>query len=189
MAAMDSPKRFVNSRRFKLLLPWVSALVLLAGAGAVMGAYFSNTAEVSASQPTGPAIPPEVPQKNIPFPDAAWRVAREFVFTAVSRKQLAESYAIAHPDLRGGLTLKDWETGELPVPFVPVAKVLKFNWKNTNYAHPRDAQINVILIPAKSSNQRQSYAQIGLTKVGEGPHARWMVSYYGPLGGPPVPTH
>jgi len=167
MTVLDAPKRVVNSRRFKKLLPWVSALVLVAGLVAVMGMYFSNTATVEPKNPTGPVIPAEVPQKNIPFPPAAWRVTREFVFTAVARKHLAESYALTHPDLR----------------------VLKFNWKNTNYAHPRDAQLNIIMIPTKASKLRPGYAQIGLTKVGKGSHARWLVSYFQPLGGPPVPTH
>ena len=189
MTVLDGPKRVVNSRRFKKLLPWVSALVLVAGLVAVMGMYFSNTATVEPKNPTGPSIPAEVPQKDIPFPPAAWRVAREFVFTAVARKNLAESYAITHPDLRGGLTLKDWETGELPVVYMPVAQILKFNWKHTNYAHPRDAQLNIIMIPTKASKQRPGYAQIGLTKVGKASHARWLVSYFQPLGGPPVPTH
>lgn len=170
------------------LLPWVSVLILLIGTGAFLGTRYSNTAKVESAEPTGPTIPADVPQKNIPFPDDAWRVAREFVFTAVSRKQLAESYEISHPDVRGGLTLKEWETGEITVPFIPVARMLKFNWRNTNYAHPTDAQINVILIPTKASHQRRSYAQIGLTKVGKGSQARWLVSYFQMLNSVPVPV-
>jgi len=190
MAAMDSLKRFVNSKRFKLLLPWVSALVLLAGAGAVMGAYFSNTAEVESAQPSGPAVPveDEPAGNNIPLPDEAWQVAKEFIFTAVSRKRLAESYAISHPDVKGGLTLKEWKTGEITVPFIPVAKIEKYNWKNTNYAYPRDVQQNVILTPTNASGQRPYTAQIGVTKVGRGSAARWLVSYFQLLSGPAVPA-
>lgn len=188
MTVLETPKRFVGSPQFKRLLPWVSALVLLAGIGAFLGTHYSNTAKVSSANPTGPAVPAPLPQKNIPFPKDAWRVAREFAFTALARKHLAESYAITHPELRSGYTLKQWETGTLPnIPFFPTAQILKYNFKNTNYAHPREAQINVILIATKSSHQRPIPAQIGLRKVGKGSHARWLVDYFSPVSGPPIP--
>ncbi len=172
-----------------MLLPWISGLILLAGIAAVLGTYFSNTAEVTTKNPTGPVIPEPIVQKNVPFPDAAWRVAREFAFTAIARKHLAASYAITHPTLRSGYSLKQWETGTLPnLVFFPTAQILKYNWKNTNYAHPRDAQINVILLPTKASHQQPLTAQIGLRKVGTGSHERWLVDYFAPVSGPRVPT-
>lgn len=172
------------------MLLWISAFVFLVGIGAFLGMHYSNTAKVSSANPSGPAIPVPVPQKNIPFPPAAWRVAREFAFTAVSRQHLAEAYAITHPDLKGGISLKEWNSGNLPVQFIPVAQILKYNWKNTNYAHPRDAQINVILIPTKSSSMKAFFtAQIGMTKVGEGSDARWLVSYFQLVSGPIIPTY
>jgi hypothetical protein len=112
-------------------------------------------------------------------------VAREFVFTAVARKHLDEAYAITHPSMKSGISKKEWRSGTLPVVYSPAAKILKTNWKNTNYAHPRDAQINVIIIPSKG---RRWNAQIGLLKVGQGSNAHWLVNYFEPLGGPPVPT-
>jgi hypothetical protein len=189
VTVLGAPKGVVNSRRFKKLLPWVSALVLLAGIGAFLGVRYSNTAKVANPNPMGQTIPAEVPQKNIPFPEAAWRVAREFAFTAVSRQHLAEAYAITDPQMKGGISMKDWMTGNLPVDFMPVAQILKTNWKNTNYAHPRDAFINVILIPAKSSNMHVTNAQVELAKVGKGSHARWLVSYFHMVVGPPIPTY
>jgi hypothetical protein len=189
VTVLEAPKRFIGSRRFKQLLPWISGLVLLVGVGTFLGTHYSNTAKQESTKATGPAIPPETPQTNIPFPHAAWQVAREFAFTAVSRKNLDEAYAITHPDLRAGISKKTWESGELPVQFIPVRQILKFNWKNTNYAHPRDAQINVILIPTKASHMRAFTAQIGLAKVGKGSSAHWLVNYFQLLSGPMVPTY
>jgi hypothetical protein len=171
-------------KRFNKFLPWVAALVLVAGIAAVLGVYFSNSAKVENGSPSRLAIPPKVPQKNIPFPEEAWKVAREFAFTAVARKHLAESYAITHPSAREGYTLKQWETGNLPnIAFFPTGQIVKYNWKNTNYAHAREAFINVFLIAATSSHQPPVPAQIGLRKVGTGSNARWMVDYFSALGG------
>jgi hypothetical protein len=179
----------LSSRRFNRWLMVIGAVVLIAGVIAILVTRFGNTAKTENATPTGRTIPAVKPQKNIPFPKAAWQVTREFLFTTLPRKNLAESYAITHPDLRGGFTLRQWKTGTLPVTYFPTTKIYKFNWKNTNYAHPRDAQINVILIPTKASGMRAMYAQVGLTKIGRGAGAHWTVSYFGPLNGPPVPTY
>jgi hypothetical protein len=189
--AVNAVQSALSSRRLEKWLPWFAALVLAAGVTAFLVVHFGgNTAKVEPSQPSGPAIHFAKPQKNIAFPKAAWRVAREFVFTAVARRKLAESYGISHPTLRAGFTLKQWETGSLPgIPFVPVAGIQRINWKNTNYAHPRDAQVNVLVIPTKASHQKAFIAQIGLLKIGRASHARWTVSYFGAISGPPIPTH
>lgn len=186
-------RRFVSSKWFKQLLPWVSALVLLAGVVALVSKHNSDSAKGESAAPAGtPGAPIPVGQgkKEPPLPEDAWRVLKEFVFTAVSRKKLAESYAITHPDLRDGFTLKQWETGELPtIQFIPVAEIKKWNWKDTNYVTPRDVQQNVILIPTKKSGQRPYYAQIALLQVGQGSNAHWLVNYFNLISGPPVPTH
>jgi hypothetical protein len=188
MMAVNVVQSALSSRRFNRWLLLIGAAVLAAGAIAVLVTYFGNTAKVEPSQPTGGPVQYAKAPKNIPFPKAAWKVAREFIFTAVARKNLAESYLISHPDERGGLTLKQWKTGNIPVPFYPVDQVLKTNWKNTNYSHPGDAQINVILVSKAGSPQRPINAQVGLTKIGRGAHARWTVSYFQPLAGPALPT-
>jgi hypothetical protein len=186
--AVNVVQSALSSRRVGRWLPWVSALVLAAGVIAFLVTYFGNTAKTEPTQPTGPPIHFAKPQKNIPFPKAAWRVARQFAFTAVPRRDLARSYAIAHPDERQGFTLKQWKSGAIPVPQFPVAKMQKMNWRNTNYAHPRDAQVSAVLIPTKASHQRPIVVEIGLTKIGRGAHARWTVSYFQPISGPPVPA-
>jgi hypothetical protein len=188
-------RRFVTSKWFKQLLPWVSALVLLAGVVALVSKHRSDPAKGESAAPAAPAGTPGAPvpvgqsKKEPPLPEDAWQVLREFVFTAVSRKKLAESYAITHPDVRSGLTLKQWETGEITVPFIPVDQIKKWNWKDTNYVTPKDVQQNVILIPTKASGQRPYYAQVALLKVGQGSNAHWLVNYFNLISGPPVPTH
>jgi hypothetical protein len=187
--AVNVVQTTLASRRFGRWFPWLAAAVLVAGVIAFSVAYFGGNSTTESSAPTGPPIALPKPPKNIPFPAAAWRVAQQFLNTAVARKDVAASYAITDPAMRQGMTLKQWKTGNLPgIPFFPIAKIYKFNWKNTNYAHPRDAQISVVLMPRRGSGQRAIYAQVGLGKIGRGARARWVVNYFGPLGGPPVPT-
>ncbi len=187
--AVNAVQTALTSRRVNRWLLVAGAVVLVAGIIAILVTKVGNSGSTENANPTGPPIPAAVKaQPNIPFPNAAWQVAKEFLFTAVARKNLARSYAITHPDERGGFTLKQWESGDIPVPYFPTAKVYKYNWKNTNYAHPRDAQINVILVADKASHQRPLYTQVGLTKIGQGSAAHWTVSYFNPLAGPPVPT-
>lgn len=186
-------RRFVSSSVFKVLLPVASVLVLLAGVAALVSKH-NDSAEGNSASSTAPTGSPSEPipvgdsQKEPPLPEDAWRILQEFVYTAVSRKNLAESYAITHPQLRSGLTLKQWESGEITVQFIPVATIKKWNWKNTNYVTPRDVQQNVVLIPTKASGQRPYYAQIALLKVGQGSSAHWLVNYFNLISGPPVPT-
>jgi hypothetical protein len=184
--AVNVVQSAISSRKFNKWFPWISGAVLVVGVIVFLGVHYSNTANPEPTQPTGPPVQAAAPpQKDIAFPAAAWKVAREFVFTAVARKHLDEAYALTHPSMKSGISKKEWRSGTLPVVYSPAAKILKTNWKNTNYAHPRDAQINVIIIPSKG---RRWNAQIGLLKVGQGSNAHWLVNYFEPLGGPPVPT-
>ncbi len=175
----------LSSREFNKWFPWISGAVAVAGLVVFLVVYFSNTAKPEPTQAAGPAIKASVPPKNIAFPNAAWRVTRKFILTAVARKNLQEAYALTDPSLRSGVTTKEWRNGSLPVVYSTVGQILKTNWKNTNYAHPRDAQINVIIIPDKGKPWN---AQVGLTKVGNGASAHWLVNYFQPLAGVPVPT-
>lgn len=183
--AVNVVRSTLSSRGFNKWFPWISGAVLVIGIAVFLGVHFSNTAKPEPTQASGPPTKAAAPEKNIPFPNAAWRVARQFILTAVARKHLQKAYALSDPSLRSGVTTKEWRSGSLPVVASTVGQILKTNWKNTNYAHPRDAQINVIIIPDKGKPWN---AQVGLTKVGHGANAHWLVNYFQPLGGVPVPT-
>jgi hypothetical protein len=185
--AVNVVQSALSSRRFNRWFLVAGGLVLIAGVVAVLLTFFRNTATTESANPTGPVIKQAAPAKNIPFPKEAWTAARSFIFDAVGRENLAASYKVADSSLRGGLTLKQWKSGTITVPFYPVAKILRTNWKNTNFAHPREALINVILVPKASAGQRPINAQVALTKVGKGSSAKWLVDYFSPLAGPPVP--
>lgn len=187
--AVNAVQTALSSRRLNRWLLVLGAVVLAAGVIAILATKVGSSGSTENANPTGPPIPDAAKaQRNIPFPKDAWEVAQKFAMTALPRKNPEQSYALSDPALRGGFTLKQWKTGNIPVPYFPTAKVYKYNWKNTNYAHPRDAALNLILIPTKESGMRSGTFQIGLAKVGQGAKAHWVVDYFNIVAGPPVPT-
>jgi len=200
--AVNVVQSALSSRRFSTWLFVLAAAVLAAGVIALIvtkatGGSSSNSSAADSSaansaaksaKPTGPSIRQiEQAEKNIRFPADAWKVVQQFVYTAVSRRDLARSYALADENMRGGFTLSQWKSGNIPVTYFPTAKIIRYNWKNTNFAHPREAALNLILEPPKSSSQRPGAYLIFVKKVGQGSKAHWLVDYFGALQGPPVP--
>src|SRR4029450_8445878 len=191
--AVNVVQNALSSRRFSRWLFVAAAVVLAAGIIAIIaprvggGRRRSKTAAENAN-PAGPTIRGlEEGQKNIRFPAAAWKVAKKFIYTAVSRRNLAQSYALADENVRGGFTLKQWKTGNIPVTYFPTGKIIRYNWKNTNFAHPREAAVNLLLVPPKGSTMRPGPYIVFVKKVGNGATALWLVDYFGAVQGPPVP--
>jgi hypothetical protein len=186
--AVNVVQNALSSRRLSRWLFVLAAVVLAAGIIAIIatrvGGGDNSSAPAENVNPTGPAIRDiEKAQKNIRFPAAAWKVVQQFVYSAASRRNLAQSYALADDSMRGGLTLNEWKSGNIPVNYFPTSEIIRYNWKNTNFAHPREAAINVILVPPKGSTQRPGPFIVFVKKFGD----RWKVDYFGAVQGPPVP--
>jgi hypothetical protein len=189
--AVNVVQSALSSRRLNRWLLVLGALVLAAGIVAILVTQIGNNSSGNSSanvNPTGPPIPAATkPQKNISFPAPAWKVAREFIMSATHRTNLARSYELADANVRGGLTLAEWKTGNIQVPYFPTAKIVRYNFRNTNFAHPRDAAVNLILVPTKKSGMRPTPFQVEVVKVGQGASAHWVVDYFGSMQGFPVP--
>jgi hypothetical protein len=190
--AVNVVQNALSSRRVSRWLFVFAAVVLAAGIIAIIATRVgggNSSAPAENANPTGPTISGlEDAQKNIRFPAAAWKVAQKFIYTAVSRRDLAQSYALADENMRGGVTLNQWKTGNIPVTYFPTGEIIRYNWKNTNFAHPREAAVNLLLIPPKGSTMRPGPYIIFVKKVGYGAKARWLVDYFGAVQGPPIPT-
>ena len=64
--------------------------------------------------------PTEQLKKGGKLEPEARKVAVRFLQTAVGRTELDAAWALATPELRSGVTLKEWRTGSLPIPPFPV---------------------------------------------------------------------
>ena len=118
----------------------------------------------------------------------ARKVAGKFILTAVARRNVDQSWAITHPDLRAGYTRKEWATGNLPIVPYPTRAISEARFR-VDALEENLIQLDVALLPrAGSGITKAGVFKIGLVAVGEGENRRWLVDYWGPSGGPPIPT-
>ena len=173
------------SRKLLSWLPWISALVLVAGVVAFTIAYFGTTGEEAARETFQPGKPTIVKnEKQVKdVPSAVRIVAGEFINTAVARKNLAKGWRLTHPELKAGITLKEWEKGDIPVIPYPVGTVDTTLFK-VDAAYPREILMSIAMIPKKGAGVKPALFKIGLKATGKGSHKHWLVNYWGPGEGP-----
>ena len=157
--------------------------MLIAGVVAFTVAYLGDTG-TSQETPLSDA-PAQVftPRKQIPLEKEARRVAGRFILTAVARENLGESYELAHPELRQGLTKRQWLTGNIPVVYYP-AKAIETATFKVDESYANEAILEVALLPKESAKVKPQIFFIGLKKAGN----RWRVNYWVPRAAPAVPS-
>ena len=171
------------SARAQRQVSLLSGLVFTAGVVAFTVAYFGDTGR---SQETPLSKTPAqvfTPRKQVPLDREARRVAGRFILTAVARENLGESYELAHPELRQGLTRREWLTGDIPVVYYP-AKAIETATFKVDESYPDEAILEVALLPKESAKIKPQIFFIGLKKAG----SRWRVSYWVPRAAPAVPS-
>ncbi|HXH88005.1 MAG TPA: hypothetical protein VNI55_05300 [Gaiellaceae bacterium] len=178
---------FFASRRGRRTAFWVGLAVLVAGVAAATIAFFGNTAEKVPETKSNEPAQVFTPRKQIPLEVGARRAAGRFLLTAVPRKNLAESYELTHPDLRQGLSKKEWLTGNIPVQYYP-ADNLEIATFKVDESYADEAIIEVALLPKKGEDIKPQIFFIGLKKVGAGDSGKWKVHYFAPRAPPAIPN-
>src|SRR5215211_7856677 len=137
----------VKKPGWRKALPWAVGAAVVVAAIVVAVVKYSNTAEsLDAPLSTLPADDRSQVPKTAKLDPEARHVAREFIKTAVARKNLRAAYPLAGPMIRQGQTLKQWMTGNIAVVPYPVDAV-EFAPMKIDYSYPREAQIEVALLP------------------------------------------
>jgi len=169
-------------RQITKALPYVAALVFVAGGIAFLIAYYGNTSKV-----THPATRPGIPKDNsknpptVPLPKGVRQVAGEYIVATMARKDLEKSWRLTHPELKAGYTHKEWLTGNIPVQFYPAEAVAGASFK-VQFSHPTDVLLNVYVFSKDKNVKTQSFF-IELKPVGVGKAKHWLVSYVVPSSG------
>jgi hypothetical protein len=181
--AVNVVQNALSSRRFNRWLPWIAAAVLAAGVIAFLVAYFGNTADSKESFGSGQAQR-FAPQRTVALDPKARLVAGEFIATAVARRHLAQAWSLATENVKGGLTRKEWLSGDIRVPAlgapIGTAAITKIV-----YSHPKDAEINIVVLPKANKNGvGTTLFVVDLKKVG----SRWLVDYCQAQASPGAPT-
>lgn len=96
---------------------------LVAAIGAVAAAADVGTFALVAPQAASPAARCPASHASDPY-----NVAARFLTTAVERKNLRTSYALATPSLRRGVSCRDWLRGRVPLP-----EVANIDWARSGY--------------------------------------------------------
>ena len=184
--AVNVVQSALSSRRFNKWLPWFAGALLAAGVIAFLIAYFGNTANPAKETFGADATKPQV-VKEVPIAPAARVTAGKFILSAVGRTNLAESWALATDNVKGGLTFKQWMTGEIPV--VPLGVPIdKAAITKIIYSHAKDAEINVVVLPKPNKQGvKATLFVIDLKKLGQGANASWLVDYCQPQATPGMP--
>jgi hypothetical protein len=178
----NSPRR---QRRFFIL----SALVLVAGIVALLVSLLRGTGNAYPDKFTKQPAQLNHPDKKAPVSPDQISLMRKFITTAVARKNLKSAYWIVGPDLRGGLTMKQWKTGTIPVLFYHAdnAKTVQFK---TDYSFQKQALFEANLHAAPGTETRPTLLFfIGLKREGDKANGRWLVNYFEPNWRPPVPMN
>jgi hypothetical protein len=77
-----------------------------------LAAFTVAAAALAAASAAGASARAACPQMR---QDDPYRVAAQFLATAVQRRNVGVSYRLATPSLRGSLSCADWASGRLPV--------------------------------------------------------------------------
>jgi hypothetical protein len=181
----------MKNRGTQTRLVWVGLLVLVAGGIAAIvtfvgGSNSGTNGTLPAPHNGNPVNVSKVP-KHVKFSEEQAKLAQKFIATNVVRKNLAQGYQIVGPDLKEGLTLKQWLTGSIPVVPYPADALGKIPIQII-YSYPREAVLRVFLLPKAGSNQTQGGAfWLKLDRYGTGAKAHWLVNGWTPYASTEVP--
>jgi hypothetical protein len=153
------------------------SLVVLRGSSAVHSPISSKPAQLA---------PKEVKAKPS---EAAFKVARRFIETAVLRKNLDDAYSLVNADIKGGQTRAQWDKGNIAVLPYPAGNTKTADFV-VDWSYTDQLMLTVDLVARQGvKNIRPHLAfWLGLTRA-HGDHGRWLVNYWQADWRPPLPTN
>lgn len=167
-------------------LPWVAGIILLAGIAAAIQAWAYHPAKKAEVFTKAPVKDVSGVPKTVELDPAVKTLARDFILSAVARKNLRHAYTLVGPELKGGQTLKEWMTGNIAVVPYP-AHAIDVAPFRIDYSYAREALIEVMLLPKAKAKIRPTDFYLGARKVGKGSNAHWVVTSWVPHVSPMVP--
>jgi hypothetical protein len=183
MEATSERRPFLQSPRNQRRLLVVALVLLAIGVGVFTFVVFRNTGDTTETFSTEPADIFK-PEKSVSVDLAAKRIAGEFIKTAVARKNLAASYDLVAPELRQGMTRKEWLTGNIPVVYYPTGDLELATFK-VDRSYKNEVVWQVFMVPKPGSGTQPAVFYIGLKRSDE--KAPWKVFYWVPRYQPAVP--
>lgn len=166
---------------------WISGGVFAVGLIVFMSVFvFRGSSGLHSPISSQPAQHAKKLVKAPPDPQA-YKVAREFMRTAVLRKNLSKAYPLVNPDIKGGLTLKQWDKGNIPVMPYPADNIDSAGFTVVS-SYKTQVTLLVDLVAKPGSDVRPHLPfWVGLVRAHGKPNGHWLVNYWLPYWSPPVP--
>jgi hypothetical protein len=170
-------ERLANSPRAQRQFTIVSAIVLLVGVVAFMLAYVFHNRTDARPLTTNPSPGPLTHVQQVKPSKDAYQVIREFLATAVSRKNLHQAYLLVAPPLKAGETRKEWESGNNPVIPFPVLNPYKTTFDVLS-STKKKLYVRTILATTKKGLKAGNKPGEFFIEVTRQPDGRWLVDYF-----------
>jgi hypothetical protein len=170
--------RVLSSRRSRRRLTIVAVLVVVALPLGYLAVHYSTSG--SPRNANGPYFSDAFYRepKHAPFTAdkrrAVSAVLAKFISGAVSKHDLAGTWALAGPDLRQGITRDDWLKGQIPIVPFAASKRGQGNWSVVNYSYANKVGLELLMFPEHRSGQLATVE----TDVVRGKDGRWRVNYW-----------
>jgi len=168
-------------------LPWVAGILVVIGLAAVVQTWFIHGQKKVEVFTKAPVTDVSGVEKNVPLDPQVKTLARQFIRTAVARKDLRRAYQLVGPEIKQGQSLKEWMTGNIAVVPYPADAIDVAPFK-IDFSHAREVLLEVILLPKASAKIRPTDFYLGAKKVGSGANAHWVVTSWVPHVSPMIPS-
>lgn len=99
-----------------------------------------------------------------------------FVASAVVRRNLDDAWRLASPEMRAGISRRQWERGELPVVPYPAEAIAAVDWQ-LGYVDGNAVIVDVMIQPKRASGER---VQVYSVQLSQGNGDRWLVDSWIP---------
>lgn len=156
--------------------------MLVLGSAVTLGIVFRNTAppekETLRNDPLQVYKEPTPVRLTKTDRTLALDTALKFVNTAVARRHVEDSYALAAPELREGLTRSQWSRGEIPVIPYPATEARV----RVDYSFRNELGLTLLLVPTATSKLNPMSFNMDMTARGTGRERRWLVNAWTPSG-------
>jgi hypothetical protein len=184
----SSLERLTSSPRAQRRALIAGLSVFAIGAAVFALVFFRNTGHPLPNKLSNQPASVAKPEPTVALDAAIVPLMKKFIGTAVARKNLDQAYALVGPDIRGNLTKKQFELGNIPVIPYPAADIQHLQF-TVDYSHPTQVGLEVGLNPAAGhAGTRRLTFYAGFKKIGTGSAAHWVVNYWSPRYHPPIPV-
>jgi len=178
-------KPFYRREKFwRVTLPITAAVCVVVAGLLVYNAIYGSNGSPNAKNGWGVTYPVPVKPKTVKLDPAVRPLIRQFVLTAVARRNVASAYALSGPEIRQGQTRAEFAKGNIAVVPYPITKRSKIRIIKIDYSYAQRARLQVFLVTPDMKVHSPHTFFADLIKS----HGRWYVNTWVPRWTPPIPT-